>query len=62
MANRDACSRGHRYTEETLVWRANGTRRCRVCDRLWRETRKARLQLRAEAVQPQPLTGQEPTR
>lgn len=62
MAHRDACAKGHRYTAETLVWRSNGARRCRICDRLWREARRARLQLRAEAVQPQPLTGQEPPR
>ena len=62
MAHRDACSRGHPYTEATLAWRASGTRRCRLCDKLGRDARKARRQLRAEAVQPQPLTGQEPPR
>ena len=64
MARRDTCAKGHRYTEATIAWRADGARRCRIFDKLWREARKARLQLRAEAVPPQPiaLSGQEPTR
>ena len=62
MAHRDTCAKGHRYTEANTAWRANGVRRCRICDRFWREARKARLQLRAEAVTPQQLSGQEPVR
>ena len=55
MAHRDTCAKGHRYTEATIAWRANGARRCRICDRFWREASKARLQLRADGVQPQPI-------
>lgn len=47
MANRDACKGGHRYVAGSYSWRASGTRRCLVCERLGREARKARLQLRA---------------
>lgn len=63
MAHRDACAKGHRYTEATLAWRTDGTRRCRICERMAREARRARQQLRVEAAQPQiALTGQEPPR
>ena len=55
MARSDACKRGHIYTEASCIWRSDGSRKCRICDKLWREASKARLQLRAEGVQPQPI-------
>ena len=62
MAHRDACKAGHRYVAGSYSWRASGTRRCRICERMAREAKRARQQLRADAVQSQPLTGQEPPR
>ena len=62
MAHRDACKAGHRYVAGSYSWRASGTRRCLVCERVAREAKRARQQLRAEAAQPTQLTGQEPAR
>lgn len=62
MAHRDACKAGHRYVAGSYSWRTNGTRRCRICERMSRKANRARQQLRAEAVQTTQLTGQEPAR
>lgn len=63
MAHRDACAKGHRYTEESTAWRADGSRRCRICDKLWRDMRRERIKrLDALLAKPQPLTGQDPRR
>ena len=60
MARSDACKRGHPYTEASCIWRADGSRKCRICDNATRSARgKAqRRLLRAEAV-PQPQPRQE---
>ena len=54
---RDACRRGHPYTEGSWKWQSDGSRRCLVCKRMtqrsWtkREMKVARaVRLKCEAT------------
>ena len=49
---RDTCNRGHKLVEGNFTWRADGTRRCMVCERMMHQQRriKAKGRLKAEQV------------